>query len=1355
MARKALKTQFAQLLTLFALSLPSLSGCQTGAEERGEGAIDEGASPDAPVEHADVGTITKIRGSRGVTSPDLPEGAFLGEGATVHGGQRLELPRGTRVELELASGVRLRVDEDSALTLPERLDQPLTLERGRLIALAKSSGEGPALTILAADDRLTLERGEVEVHHAGETRHFGVVQGRSMLVSDGREIPLSAGASISTPAAPTTRPEAPPDPSILAVAAPELSLRPLRDSAWADAFEDTARIAENLPQGVGSLVARRAGSRVERQSLRLSEQKVKVTISGRIARTEIEQAFSNDSSQTLEGIYQFPLPADASISDLQLLVGNTWMTGEMLEKTRARRIFRQIVDATVPRDPALLQWEQGGVFKLNIFPIPGKGERRIKIAYTQVLPEAGEQLRYRYPMGGSGATATEIGDFEFEVEVDGRSAMIDEAALAKVSTPMAELSRERRGQNLRLSMEERDYQPTHELGVDVPIAAEQRRVSAATHRDRDGQGYFMLTLRPELKLQADPRPVHYAFVLDRSHGTTPELWTAAKGMTEAMLSTLEPDDRFTVLACDTACDALDGGLRAATDANIGASVEAFIDDQVLAGASDVGHMLERAADSFGADPNTDAERVVVYLGDGVPTSGALTPDELGAMAQGEGPLAHLRVQAVALGARSDLLVLDNLTRQSGGDLIRLDARDDLERVARELRLRAQVPVARDLALDLPPGLTDVYPRSIPALRPGDSLTLVGKLAEDQSGLTGMRGDLQLRGRGPSGVVDETFQIMLDAEYSKGDMAGPGGVHAHLPRTWAQAEITHLTQTEGAAAKDRIIALSREFNVLSRWTALLVLENDRMYREFNVARKAGKKDGWTDKLAEKPKAETKTTTGQTATNKPNESRTQDATAASEAIPSAQPMPSPDAASADTKDLEKSKGDFEGGDFSGAFDGNEFGGEAFDALEPEAEPPAPPADEFSAQEEELAEDDFDDDFGDIGTGGAGKGGGGSSSSGALGPNQAPAKKEAKAKKKSSSKPSSKPGGGWSNDPFDDPWNGGGGRGGWSPPPKRPRPKMVLRDASGPSSSDRQRIAELQRLRDADPTNRKAHRDLVRRAVRSGDANAMAFAAAWATADPDHAPALLAHADALAAAGDPMALRAYASAVEVESFDKRMHQRMARALTMAGDFERACSHRRALVSIEPSNADASAELVECLVLSGRTEAARAALSQATEVARASNRSKSQSVKSNKALARAQKLIDGTLQPSSLGLHGSPDLRVELRWTAAENLDVAVIDRRGKRLSVQRPESVRVRETREGSERKEVLTLREVKGTCFIEVTRPELDDEGRVAAPVDAELSVRTATGRRTFQLRLLPGRQRVALTKWDRPRNLGGW
>lgn len=1273
------------ILRGFALALPLVIGCQSQpAPSQAEGETNLGPAAGS----VEVATITKIRGSRGVRSPELPEGAFLGEGAALMAGQIIELPRGTRVELQLASGPRLRIDEDSKLALPERIDaeQPTRVElsRGRLVVLAQP---GQPVEVLAADDRLVVERGEVELHHAGATRHFGVIQGHALLHTAGREVPLGPGASISTPASPEVRPEVPPDPTLLAALVPNLSLTPLHESAWAAAFEQSAQLAEDLPEGVGSLVARRAGSSVERQSLRLTEQRVKVTIAGRIARTEIEQAFHNDSGQTLEGIYQFPLPSDASISDLQLLVGDTWMRGEMLEKTRARQIFRQIVDATVPRDPALLQWERGGVFKLNIFPIPGHGERRIKIAYTQVLPTVGETLRYRYPMGGSGATATEIGDFQFAVTID--DAELDGKALAQVVTPMAELARETSGGDLHLSMRERDYQPSHELGVDIPLPAEQQRVLAATHRDRDGQGYFMLTLRPDFELAERRRPVHYAFVLDRSHGTTAELWAAAEGMTKAMLATLEPDDRFTVLACDTACDRLQGGLRASNQADTLTDLDRFLAAQVLAGASDIGNMLVRAASSLDSrEPAGEVERVIVYMGDGVPSSGALTPDELGGIAREQ--LADVRIQAVALGARSDLLVLDNLVRQSGGDMIQADARDNLEQIARELRLRASVPVARDLALELPPGLTDVYPKSIPALRPGDTLTLIGKLADGDP--KSLRGDVRLHGRSPAGVVDERFQVMLDAEYSG---SGSSSVHAHLPRTWAQQEISYLTQTEGAAAKDRIVALSREYNVLSRFTALLVLENDRMYREFNVARKAADKDAWSGELANKANEagaaaeqlpSDRIATGEPAQPVPAEPSTTP-TGRAKPAPSNDPAPASEFAFDDFEQERQNQRE-RGFRDEGGFDD-------FDGFEPDSEPA------------------------DIG------GASGKSSSGPFAP--APPSKNKEEKKKSSSDTSLDgligPGGGWNQD-----------HGAYWQRPKW-RPQLRVSNAKPASATQRAAIANLKAQRDADPSNRKAHSDLVRRAIRDGHEDTLAFTAAWAAADPDHAPALLAHADQLAAAGDPLALRSYASAIEVEPFSTSMHRRMADALTSAGDFERACSHRRALVSIDPRDGKAAAELIECLLAAGRQAEARAAMSRAQSTVTSKS--------GKQALSKAEKLFERGLPSSSAILHSAPDLRAELRWTAAENLDVAFIDSRGRRLSVLRPQGVLVRERHEGAERSEILTLRKVTGTMFIEVTRPQSNSED----PLRAKLVIKTATQTKSFDLALEPGSKRVASVRWQ--------
>ena len=141
-------------------------------------------------------------------------------------------------------------------------------------------------------------------------------------------------------------------------------------------------------------------------NLALAKHDVKVRIVGPIARTEITETFRNDSAVELEGVYQFPLPSDAQIDGLALDVKDGFVEGAFVDKERGAKIWKGVIDKATPhhqqiasneiiwvdgswRDPALLDWKRGGRFELRVFPIPAKGQRTIKLAYTQVVTPRG------------------------------------------------------------------------------------------------------------------------------------------------------------------------------------------------------------------------------------------------------------------------------------------------------------------------------------------------------------------------------------------------------------------------------------------------------------------------------------------------------------------------------------------------------------------------------------------------------------------------------------------------------------------------------------------------------------------------------------------------------------------------------------------------------------------------------------------------------------------------------------------------------------------------------------------------------------------------------------------------------
>ena len=149
--------------------------------------------------------------------------------------------------------------------------------------------------------------------------------------------------------------------------------------------------ASTTDEWMGSLVANVDGKNVP---LSVGYHKVTVDVRDQIGRTTVEQSFVNSTDGTLEGVFYFPLPADASISGFGMWIGDELVEADIVEKQRARAIYEDILRRR--KDPGLLEWSGGNLFKARVFPIFAHSEKRIRIRYTQVLPLEGRKLRYRY-----------------------------------------------------------------------------------------------------------------------------------------------------------------------------------------------------------------------------------------------------------------------------------------------------------------------------------------------------------------------------------------------------------------------------------------------------------------------------------------------------------------------------------------------------------------------------------------------------------------------------------------------------------------------------------------------------------------------------------------------------------------------------------------------------------------------------------------------------------------------------------------------------------------------------------------------------------------------------------------------
>src|SRR5207245_455151 len=145
----------------------------------------------------------------------------------------------------------------------------------------------------------------------------------------------------------------------------------------------------------GALIA--VDSSGQEAKLALRKYHIDVHIEDGFARTTIDQTYFNHANFRLEGTFYFPLPPDASLSRLAMYVDGTLMEGGMAERDQARNTFEQI--RYTRRDPALLEWVDGSTFKMRVFPLEPRQEKRIVLSYTQRLPLLDGTASYRFPIG--------------------------------------------------------------------------------------------------------------------------------------------------------------------------------------------------------------------------------------------------------------------------------------------------------------------------------------------------------------------------------------------------------------------------------------------------------------------------------------------------------------------------------------------------------------------------------------------------------------------------------------------------------------------------------------------------------------------------------------------------------------------------------------------------------------------------------------------------------------------------------------------------------------------------------------------------------------------------------------------
>jgi hypothetical protein len=528
--------------------------------------------------------------------------------------------------------------------------------------------------------------------------------------------------------------------------------------------------SDAAPAALGTLEARTRTGALER--LALQTVSVDVRLAGDVAETRVEHVFHNPSSDRLEGTFRFPIPEDGIPVGLAMEIDGRLVEASLFEREAAQRIYQSIVDSM--RDPAILEWDRGQILKLRVFPIEPNSDKRIVVRYVSPLEREGETWSYVYPAAG---LLTAVPSFRLDFQSQCR-------------------------------IEAKDYLPGQD--VVIPIAAAEAPATVLREARRDGL-YTAVRLRPDwtrLELPRVPGPLlrSVLVIVDVSRSMIESRRLVSKSLSR-VLGSLSPGDRFLVMTMDVTTSEATSGFVAATSAAVDTALE-LVTGIEPDGASDLEAALRRAGELAAAERTANRTTQVIYIGDGRPTWGETDPAALRRLAAAA--LQGIELDALALGREPDLSLLADLARDCGGRAEHPRSVRQVEQFVRWLASAATLPRLFDVRLSAEGH--SLLPRERASLFEGDEIVALVRTPEGHEPPAA----IVLEGRSARGSFRQELPVR------------PAVMTPHVAQRWATLEIARLEAEK--ATREEVLAVSKAFGVLSRYTAFLVVE-DAMRRQI--------------------------------------------------------------------------------------------------------------------------------------------------------------------------------------------------------------------------------------------------------------------------------------------------------------------------------------------------------------------------------------------------------------------------------------------------------------------------------------------------------------------------------------------
>jgi Ca-activated chloride channel homolog len=555
---------------------------------------------------------------------------------------------------------------------------------------------------------------------------------------------------------------------------------------------------------------------------------MEVNVSGSIARVRVTQVFRNTSSDWMEATYMYPLPADAAVDNLKMVVGQKVIIGHIKKREEAREIYEAAKDEG--KKAGLVEQQRPNLFTNSVANI-GPGETvMIIIEYQMPLRQSDGIFALRMPLvigpryvpqhsitnettakDAAMVTSAPVRDPKRGPKINPVSITVNlnpGFVPANIDSAYHKVNVSGHGDKRMVKLANGDVPADRDFELSWRSASADP-VLALYREEVDGKGYVMASITPPVsdKKAAIP-PREMIFVIDNSGSMSGQSMDEAKASLLNALATLRPQDQFNVIRFDDTMTQLFETNVPATPELI-AKAQDFAKNLEASGGTEMLPALKAAlaVSSSAKASNTkqgQAVRQIIFLTDG---SISNEQEMIEAIAADKGK-SH--VFMVGIGSAPNNYLMSRMSNMGRGTYTNIGSAEEVSVKMASLIDILSRPSVQDLSVQVKGNSFDLTPRLLPDLYAGEPLLLLGQ-AET------IEGSITVSGRIGSRIWTQTVDL-------KKSIPSPS-----VAKLWARRRIDDieadraLNVIDAAAADAAVTDIGLRYSLVTSMTSLVAVD----------------------------------------------------------------------------------------------------------------------------------------------------------------------------------------------------------------------------------------------------------------------------------------------------------------------------------------------------------------------------------------------------------------------------------------------------------------------------------------------------------------------------------------------------